>query len=120
MQTERPHNTRALVKEGSLRLVALLRNGPMTYNAIERALYAEKYPVLRTHIQKLRRDGMLDRILTKLEPVEISWGLTPLGAEFAKRADSLIGWLDAHRDDVIEARECSKQRQAEMRGEVEC
>jgi DNA-binding HxlR family transcriptional regulator len=120
MQTERQKNTRALVKEGSLRLVALLRNGPMTYNAIERALYSKKYPVLRTHIAKLRRDGMLERILTKLEPVEISWGLTPLGAEFAKRADSLIGWLDAHRDDVFEARECNRQRRAAQQSEVEC
>jgi DNA-binding HxlR family transcriptional regulator len=90
----------------------------MTHNAIERALYSKPCPALRKQIKSLRSAGLLDRILTRLEPAEISWGLTPLGAEFAKRADSLVGWLDAHREHIFEAREYHKQTAAERSAEI--
>jgi DNA-binding HxlR family transcriptional regulator len=108
MLTDR--NFRALFKEPTLRLLDLLRSGPKTFAELESALSSYHFNVARKQIAKLRRDGVIDRVLESINPVRVQYALTPLGSDFASRASEIVRFVDENSADIQAARARNKQQ----------
>jgi len=97
---------RATVKELSLRVVARLDRGPVRFNALERGVKAPSPFALASALKKLQRDGLIDRVVHKVDPpAHVEYSLTRLGQGLAKSATALIAWFDENLGCIDAARQ---------------
>src|ERR1700691_2828787 len=99
------NSTRSITSQFTLRIVRALRNGALRFNMLERAAKAPNPMRLSRHVKKLIRDGLVERhVITLGPPAVTEYSLTPLGADLAKPAAELIGWVERNADQVATAR----------------
>jgi DNA-binding HxlR family transcriptional regulator len=83
---------RSLTNQWTLRIAHALRNGPLRFC---RAVNSPNPPMLTTHLKKMARDGLVDRVVIELgPPANVEYRLTQLGQELAKPASALVTWVD--------------------------
>jgi len=68
--------------------------------------------VLTLKLRALERDGFVLRTVSADVPPRVSYRLTPLGADLAQRARSMIDWINARSDAIRLSRETYDQGQA--------
>jgi DNA-binding HxlR family transcriptional regulator len=74
------HYLKMLHNMWTLRVVAILRHGPLRFNQIERGVHAPNPPMISHHLKKMVRDGLIERHVIRAEPpANVQFALSPLG-----------------------------------------
>jgi len=61
--------------------------------------------IMTLKLRALERDGFVLREATGDVPPKVTYSLTPMGNELVGELRGIIGWLNAHRPEVLAARE---------------
>jgi DNA-binding HxlR family transcriptional regulator len=102
-------NTRTLSNQGILRIARALRNGPLRFNEIDRAINAPNPPILSKLLKKMQRDGLIVRNVVQLgPPAHVEYALTDLGSDLSGPATTMIDWIDTNVGKVEAARAVSR------------
>jgi DNA-binding HxlR family transcriptional regulator len=87
-------------------VLGLLRDGPMRFNAMRRAVRGVTQKMLSQTLKSLERDGLVDRQVLPLAPVAVEYSLTPLGATLTSTIEELQRWA---RDHIVEVAKAQKR-----------
>lgn len=90
-----------------------LRDRPMRFNALRRAVPRISQQMLTRTLRALERDGMASRTVFPSVPPQVEYALTPLGQSLVAEALRLGAWAEAHVDEI------DLNRTAYDRGELE-
>lgn len=86
-------------------VVGILSNGPMRFNALQRAVAGVSHRMLTLTLRGLERDGLVKRTAFATVPPRVDYELTELGHSLRPPLEVLARWVHAHRGDIERARE---------------
>ncbi len=75
-------------------ILLLLRNEPMRFNALRRAIEGISQKMLAQVLRSLERDGLVRRRVIATVPVTVEYSILPLGATLAAAVDPLRDWAE--------------------------
>ena len=81
----------------------LLRDEPMRFNALRRAIEGISQKMLSQVLKSLERDGLIRRRVIPTVPVTVEYSLLPLGATLAEAVDPLRDWAEKNLKEVLAA-----------------
>jgi DNA-binding HxlR family transcriptional regulator len=87
-------------------VLGLLRDGPMRFNEMRRAIGGVTQKMLSQTLKSLDRDGLVNRKVLQTTPVSVEYSLTPLGATLTATIDELQRWA---RDHIVEVAKAQKR-----------
>jgi DNA-binding HxlR family transcriptional regulator len=96
-------------KWGILALLAL-EEGDYRFNALRRKVEGVSEKMLSQTLQTLERDGLVSREVQSTIPPRVSYSLTRLGTEVARRMRELADLIEASVDEVTAARDAYASR----------
>src|SRR5690349_20006813 len=70
-------------------ILILVRDEPMRFNALRRAIEGISQKMLSQVLKSLDRDGLIRRRVIAAVPVTVEYSMTPLGATLADAVDPL-------------------------------
>ncbi len=88
----------------SLILVALT-DGELRYSEVSRSVAGVSQKMLTQTLRNLERDGLASRSITLAVPVQVAYGLTPLGRSLLPVMRAIKDWAEVHIDEVEFARD---------------
>ncbi|MFI6731414.1 winged helix-turn-helix transcriptional regulator [Nonomuraea sp. NPDC050451] len=88
----------------SLLIISTLREGPVRYSDLHRAIPVISYRMLTLTLTHLQRDGLVTRTSYPEIPPRVEYALTPMGTTLLDSALALVGWAVDHADAVVEHR----------------
>lgn len=88
----------------TLTVITLLRVETRRFNELKRAGGISQ-KTLTVTLRDLERDGFVTRTMYATIPPRVDYELTPLGRDLLKLADSLRGFADRNRAQVLAARQ---------------
>jgi DNA-binding HxlR family transcriptional regulator len=94
----------------SVLVVMLLRDGPLRFNAIKRALNGISQQMLTRTLRGLERDGLVIRTMYPTIPPQVEYALTDLGHSLSKPVLALGSWAQEHMAQIDVARSQFDQR----------
>ncbi|MFD0793891.1 winged helix-turn-helix transcriptional regulator [Mucilaginibacter litoreus] len=93
-----------------IQLIVILRDGPMRFNEIQRALIDITPKVLSRELRELELNEFVIRKVYDTFPVTVTYELTPYSATLDPIIDSLRKWGVQHRERIVESRRSSEER----------
>ena len=84
-------------------ILLLLRDEPLRFNALRRAIEGISQKMLSQVLKSLERDGLVRRRATPTVPVTVEYSITPLGTTLAAAVDPLRDWAEANLKEVLAA-----------------
>ena len=66
----------------------------------------------RETLRQLERDGLVRRTVHPVVPPRVDYELTPLGSTLHATIQALVGWTEAHQDEIAAARTAYDAREA--------
>jgi DNA-binding HxlR family transcriptional regulator len=84
-------------------ILLLLRDEPMRFNALRRAIEGISQKMLSQVLKSLERDGLIRRRVIPTVPVTVEYSLLPLGATLAEAVDPLRDWAEQNLKEVLAA-----------------
>jgi len=94
-------------------ILLLVRDEPMRFNALRRAIEGISQKMLSQVLKSLERDGLIRRRVIATVPVTVEYSITPLGATLSKAVDALRDWAESNLKEVLSAqRRYDAQRNA--------
>ena len=94
-------------------ILLLVRDEPMRFNALRRAIEGISQKMLSQVLKSLERDGLIKRRVIATVPVTVEYSITPLGATLSKAVDALRDWAENNLKEVLIAqRRYDAQRDA--------
>jgi len=94
-------------------ILLLLRNEPLRFNQLRRAIEGISQKMLSQVLKSLERDGLVKRRAIATVPVTVEYSITPLGGTLAAAVDPLRDWAERNLKDVLAAqRRYDAQQQA--------
>ena len=84
-------------------ILLLLRDEPMRFNALRRAIEGISQKMLSQVLKSLERDGLIRRRVFPTVPVTVEYSLLPLGATLAEAVDPLRDWAEKNLKEVLAA-----------------
>ena len=84
-------------------ILILIRDEPMRFNALRRAIEGISQKMLSQVLKSLERDGLVRRRAIPTVPVTVEYSITPLGRTLADTVDALRVWAERHIADVQRA-----------------
>jgi len=84
----------------TLLVVLGLSEGPMRFNALQRAVVGISHRMLSVTLRKLERDGLVLRTAYAEVPPRVEYALTPLGASFIEPAMAVTQWARAADEEI--------------------
>ncbi|MEV0700698.1 helix-turn-helix domain-containing protein [Saccharopolyspora sp. NPDC050389] len=84
----------------SLLVVAQLRDGPVRFGELHRAVRGISQRMLTLTLRKLERDGLVSRSVHASVPPRVDYALTALGESLLGPALALGGWAAEHRPEI--------------------
>jgi len=94
-------------------ILLLVREEPMRFNALRRAIEGISQKMLSQVLKSLERDGLIRRRVIATVPVTVEYSITPLGATLSKAVDALRDWAENNLKEVLSAqRRYDAQRNA--------
>jgi DNA-binding HxlR family transcriptional regulator len=84
-------------------ILILLRNDPLRFNQLRRAIEGISQKMLSQVLKSLERDGLVRRRAIATVPVTVEYSITPLGLTLAAAVDLLRDWAEQHLKDVTAA-----------------
>src|SRR5271163_4596031 len=95
-------------------ILLLLRQEPMRFNQLRRAIEGISQKMLSQVLKSLERDGLIRRRAIATVPVTVEYSITPLGITLAAAVDPLRDWAESHLKEVqVAQRRYDAQRIAE-------
>jgi DNA-binding HxlR family transcriptional regulator len=94
-------------------ILLLVRDEPMRFNALRRAIEGISQKMLSQVLKSLERDGLVKRRVIATVPVTVEYSITRLGATLSKAVDPLRDWAESNLKEVLNAqRRYDAQRNA--------
>src|SRR3954464_9738114 len=94
-------------------ILLLLRDEPMRFNALRRAIEGISQKMLSQVLKSLERDGLIKRRAIATVPVTVEYSITALGTTLAAAVDPLRDWAERNLKEVLNAqRRYDAQRSA--------
>ena len=94
-------------------ILLLLRNEPMRFNQLRRAIEGISQKMLAQVLRSLERDGLVKRRVIPTVPVTVEYSISPLGLTLAAAVDPLRDWAERNLKEVLAAqRRYDAQRKA--------
>ena len=94
-------------------ILLLVRDEPMRFNALRRAIEGISLKMLSQVLKSLERDGLIRCRVIATVPVTVEYSITPLGATLSKAVDALRDWAENNLKEVLSAqRRYDAQRNA--------
>ena len=84
-------------------ILILLRNDPLRFNQLRRAIEGISQKMLSQVLKSLERDGLVRRRAIATVPVTVEYSITPLGATLAGAVDPLRDWAENNLKEVLNA-----------------
>ena len=84
-------------------ILLLLRDEPMRFNRLRRAIEGISQKMLSQVLKSLERDGLIRRRVIPTVPVTVEYSLLPLGATLAEAVDPLRDWAEKNLKEVLAA-----------------
>jgi DNA-binding HxlR family transcriptional regulator len=84
-------------------ILLLLRDEPMRFNRLRRAIEGISQKMLSQVLKSLERDGLIRRRVIPTVPVTVEYSLLPLGATLAAAVDPLRDWAERNLKEVLAA-----------------
>lgn len=84
-------------------VIAHLQGGPRRWSEIRRAVGGVSDKMLAQTLRETERLGLVRREVHPTTPPQVSYALTPLGADLAPRLSALTHWVEDHVEDFAEA-----------------
>ena len=84
-------------------ILLLVRDEPMRFNALRRAIEGISQKMLSQVLKSLERDGLVRRRAIATVPVTVEYSITPLGATLAGAVDPLRDWAEQNLKEVLTA-----------------
>jgi DNA-binding HxlR family transcriptional regulator len=84
-------------------ILLLVRDEPMRFNALRRAIEGISQKMLSQVLKSLERDGLIRRRAIATVPVTVEYSITPLGGTLADAVDPLRDWAEANLKEVLNA-----------------
>jgi DNA-binding HxlR family transcriptional regulator len=84
-------------------ILLLLRDEPMRFNRLRRAIEGISQKMLSQVLKSLERDGLIRRRVIPTVPVTVEYSLLPLGATLAEAVDPLRAWAETNLKEVLAA-----------------
>src|ERR1700744_2163984 len=82
-------------------MLLLLRDEPMRFNQLRRAIAGISQKMLSQVLKSLERDGLIRRRAIATVPVTVEYSITPLGSTLALAIDPLRDWAETHLKEVL-------------------
>jgi len=92
--------------------IAELASGPRRYRQLQRALYGVTQRMLTLTLQRLERDGFVNRTVEPTVPPAVTYALTQRGEAFAIQVAGLVDWSRANKRAIEESRQDYDGRRA--------
>jgi DNA-binding HxlR family transcriptional regulator len=84
-------------------ILLLLRNEPLRFNQLRRAIEGISQKMLSQVLKSLERDGLVKRRAIATVPVTVEYSITPLGKTLAAAVDPLRDWAERNLKEVLAA-----------------
>jgi DNA-binding HxlR family transcriptional regulator len=84
-------------------ILLLLREEPMRFNQLRRAIEGISQKMLSQVLKSLDRDGLIRRRAIATVPVTVEYSITQLGSTLAAAVDPLRDWAEQNLKDVLAA-----------------
>jgi DNA-binding HxlR family transcriptional regulator len=84
-------------------ILLLIREEPMRFNALRRAIEGISQKMLSQVLKSLERDGLIRRRAIATVPVTVEYSITPLGKTLATAVDPLRDWAERNLKEVLAA-----------------
>ena len=84
-------------------ILLLLRDEPLRFNRLRRAIEGISQKMLSQVIKSLERDGLVRRRAIATVPVTVEYSITPLGKTLAAAVDPLRDWAERNLKEVLAA-----------------
>jgi DNA-binding HxlR family transcriptional regulator len=84
-------------------ILLLIREEPMRFNALRRAIEGISQKMLSQVLKSLERDGLIRRRAIATVPVTVEYSITPLGKTLASAVDPLRDWAERNLKEVLAA-----------------
>jgi DNA-binding HxlR family transcriptional regulator len=104
-----------LAGKWALLVVYRLAAGPRRFTELRRELDGVSQRMLTVTLRHLERDGLVRRTVYPVVPPRVDYELTPLGTTLLETTRSLLAWIVAHRQEVVEAQAAYDARSAAPR-----
>ena len=85
-------------------VVGNLSNGPMRFNALQRAIAGVSHRMLTLTLRGLERDGLVKRTALATVPPRVDYELTELGHSLVPPLETLAEWARTNRAVIERAR----------------
>lgn len=82
-----------------------LSKGPCHFNALTRVIEGISRRMLTVTLRALERDGLVAREVLPTSPPRVRYRLTQLGRSLLPAIAALHEWANAHRDEIVRARD---------------
>lgn len=102
-----------LADKWSLLIVKVLKRGPCRFNQLRREIEGISQKALSQTLQKLERDGVVNRNAFPTVPVTVEYSLTDLGKTLSELIEPLVFWAEANVDKVLRAQRRYDKRHAD-------
>ena len=85
-------------------VVGILSDGPMRFNALQRAVAGVSHRMLTLTLRGLERDGLVKRTAFATTPPRVDYELTKLGHSLKKPLEILAEWVRVNQSAIEQAR----------------
>jgi DNA-binding HxlR family transcriptional regulator len=100
---------RALLNPVTLQVIVALRNGPRRSRELFRLIGARSESIFVRQLAKLARDGLTETTALPGPGRGVSHQLSPLGREFLKAAELMLGTIERNKAAVIANRDAATE-----------
>ncbi len=88
----------------SLLVISLLERRTMRFNELRREIDGISQRMLSVTLRHLERDGLVCRTVYAEVPPRVEYCLSPLGHTLLDTIQALVGWTEAHQQEIAAAR----------------
>jgi DNA-binding HxlR family transcriptional regulator len=85
----------------SVPVVLALAATPHRFNSLQRAVPGISHRLLAESLRRLERDGLVARGVSATRPPTVEYHLTALGSEFVLLVKFVVGWAQAHDEEIL-------------------
>jgi DNA-binding HxlR family transcriptional regulator len=88
----------------SLQVIFALGDGVRRFTDLKRGIHGISQRMLTVTLRGLERDGIVTRTMYAVMPPRVDYALTPMGRTLLDAAATLIGWVNAHLEEIEASR----------------
>jgi DNA-binding HxlR family transcriptional regulator len=95
-------------------IVIALRDGPLRFNEIRRAIGSISQRMLTLTLRAMERDGLIERTAAPSSPPRVDYELTKLGHSLRAPVEALGQWAFEHKKEIETAQKNFDERKSRI------